>query len=288
MRTSPNDGKTTSRWIHVMCFVLFLALQGSCSEEKEQKKHVGPLRSLEKKESNKQIASAGSSEEKGQNKHEGLVSSFEIDQDRRKGDFGALHKAIQRLAHQGNPKAEFELGLMYYQGTIEKDYSKAMHWLTKAANHGHTDAMSVLAEMYQKGRGVPINESKAVKLDRQAAQLGKVFSQNTMGVRYAKGRGVPIDLSKSALWFERSAEQGYRRAQLNIGISYRDGQGVDRNLVVALKWFLIANQWRPGADYSDMADAAKLAANLKLAMTSPQIEEAERLKSEWVPPGWRK
>ncbi|MDI6616324.1 MAG: tetratricopeptide repeat protein [Syntrophaceae bacterium] len=243
------------------------------------------------------IAQWSYAEKKKSDKKEGFVSDYEIDRARRYGDLATLQGLLQKLADQRNPKAEYELGLLYYQGrsgksvppyVIEKDYARAVTWLTRAADHGHVDAMGTLAEIYEKGRGVPLNDSKAVDLYLKAAQYGNVLAQNTMGVRYASGRGVPLDTRQSVKWFEKAAEQGYKRAQMNLAIMYRNGEGVERNLIIALKWLVIAkDRWWPGVDESDMQQAAFLASELKRSMTPEQIKKAERLQSEWAPKSQR-
>lgn len=43
-------------------------------------------------------------------------------------------KELEVIAKQGDPKAQFNLGLCYYNGTgIEQDYKKTVKWFLKAA-----------------------------------------------------------------------------------------------------------------------------------------------------------
>lgn len=43
-------------------------------------------------------------------------------------------KELEVIAKQGDPKAQFNLGSCYYNGTgIEQDYKKTVKWFLKAA-----------------------------------------------------------------------------------------------------------------------------------------------------------
>ena len=69
-----------------------------------------------------------------------------------------LHKA----AKQGDAFAQFNLGVMYYNGDgVPQDYSEAAKWYRKAAEQGHAKAQSNLGVMYADGKGVPKDYVKA-------------------------------------------------------------------------------------------------------------------------------
>lgn len=75
-------------------------------------------------------------------------------------------------ARQGDPQAEYELGLRYESGAwdVNKDNKQAMLWITKAANAGNRIAMKTLADIYRHGDlGVPANSSKAAEWDKKAS-----------------------------------------------------------------------------------------------------------------------
>ena len=71
-----------------------------------------------------------------------------------------LHKA----AEQGDAVAQFNLGVLYYNGDgVPQDYKEAVEWLTKAAEQGFSDAQSKLGWMYLEGESVPQDYEKAAK-----------------------------------------------------------------------------------------------------------------------------
>ena len=70
------------------------------------------------------------------------------------GDTNAAFDKIMSLAKQGNFKAQFNLGAMYFAGIgIERDYEKAVCYWRFAANGGIANAQTALGSMYFAGRG---------------------------------------------------------------------------------------------------------------------------------------
>ena len=60
-----------------------------------------------------------------------------------------------QLAEQGNADAQFNLGLMYYDGQgVRQDYAEALRWYRKAAEQGYAKAQYNLGLMYANGHGV--------------------------------------------------------------------------------------------------------------------------------------
>jgi hypothetical protein len=69
---------------------------------------------------------------------------------------------MQRLAEQGDPVAQFEVGARYATGEdVPQDYSQALIWFSKAAEQGNVAAQATLGAYYWAGRGVPQDLSKA-------------------------------------------------------------------------------------------------------------------------------
>ncbi len=73
-----------------------------------------------------------------------------------RGDYAAALREFRPLAEQGNAKAQYNLGLMYYNGEgVPQDYAEAVKWYRKAAEQGHAKAQLFLGNMYGNGQGVP-------------------------------------------------------------------------------------------------------------------------------------
>ena len=108
------------------------------------------------------------------------------------------------------------------------------------AEEGDPMAQYELGIMYQNGEGVPQNYSKAVKWFRKAAEQGDSSAQYRLGLKYSVGHGVPQDYSEAVKWFRKSAEQGDAAAQLSLARIYDKGHGVQQNDILAYMWSNLA------------------------------------------------
>ena len=71
------------------------------------------------------------------------------------GNFATALREFRPLAEQGSTYAQFNLGVMYYNGKgVPQDYKTALNWYTLAAEQGVADAQYNLGWMYYKGQGV--------------------------------------------------------------------------------------------------------------------------------------
>lgn len=81
----------------------------------------------------------------------------------------------KRLAEQGHPLAQTQLGLMYYNGIgVSQDYVEAAKWYRRGAEQGYAFAQLALGLMYGLGEGVPQNYSEAYVWTSLAAAQGLV------------------------------------------------------------------------------------------------------------------
>lgn len=67
-------------------------------------------------------------------------------------DSGTALHALTQSAEQGDPAAQYQLGVAYANGDgVATDYSQAAHWFAEAAHNGNADARQQLAFMTQVG-----------------------------------------------------------------------------------------------------------------------------------------
>ncbi len=82
----------------------------------------------------------------------------------RRGDYATALKEWKPLAELGDVNAQFNLGVMYYNGQgVPKDYKIAVEWFRKSAEQGYAKAQGNVGWMYAKGLGVPKDYKLAVK-----------------------------------------------------------------------------------------------------------------------------
>lgn len=95
-----------------------------------------------------------------------------------RGDYDKARTDIEFLAHDGEPRAQYDLGLMYDQG-----------------------------------QGVQQSDAKAMDWYERAAQQGEPRAQYNLGLMYLNGQGVPPDVVKAYYWISLSANRGNARAR---------------------------------------------------------------------------
>jgi hypothetical protein len=185
-----------------------------------------------------------------------------------RGDDATALSLFRPLAAQGNAKAQYMLGVMYYSGRgFVRDYKEAVKWYRLAAAQGETRAQNNLGFSYEYGTGVVQDPKEAVKWYRLAADQGDAGAQRTLGNMYDDGRGVVQDPKEAVKWYRLAAAQGHAMAQYYLGKSYKDGRGVPQDYVRAHMWFTLSAAIRKfggGYDVTDM-------------MTAAQIEQAQEM-----------
>jgi hypothetical protein len=174
-------------------------------------------------------------------------------------------------------QAGFEDGLAAYK---RGDYATALKEWQPLAEAGNADAQYNLGLMYYNGRGVPQDHREAVKWYRLAAEQGYALAQYNLGVMYVNGRGVPQDDKESVKWFRLAAEQGYALAQNNLGVMYVNGRGVPQDKVLAYALFNLAAASDPS--YNKAISNRNAIAK---EMTPREIEAGQALTMELAQPG---
>ena len=91
----------------------------------------------------------------------------------RQGDYATALNEWLPIAEQGNPDAQFSVGLLFDQGlNVIPDYKIAVKWFTLASKQGHIFAQSNLGWKYHKGQGVTKDNVHAFKWWTIAASKG--------------------------------------------------------------------------------------------------------------------
>lgn len=140
-------------------------------------------------------------------------------------------------------QADYEMAYKYMSGDgVEKDQSKAIELLTKAADGGSPDAMVALGFYYMKGEnGVEQDMAKGFELFTKAAERGDRDAQYNLGLAYVRAQGTPQDFAKAFKWFEKAAYQDDGGAQYNVGVMYFSGEGVEKDMLQSYIWFSLAD-----------------------------------------------
>ena len=153
----------------------------------------------------------------------------------------------------------------------------------------YPEAQFNLAQLHDRGRGVPADPAEAVRLYGAAAEQGHLGAQVNLGRLYRAGRGVDRDDAEAVRWYRRAAERGQPIAQFNLAQMYAAGDGVEQDDVAAYLWYSVAAA-RLAADHRDASVAARTRAvdardALARRMRPEDVAEGERQTRAWTPAG---
>jgi TPR repeat protein len=95
---------------------------------------------------------------------------------------------------------------------VNRDYSAAFVWETKAAEQNNTAAQNSLGTMYSSGQGVARDEVAAIRWFTKAAHAGDWAAESNLGDRYFEGKGITKNLAMAYMWFEISERNGSKIA----------------------------------------------------------------------------
>ena len=124
----------------------------------------------------------------------------------RRGDHATAYRGFFGPAEQGNPLAQFIVGVMHDEGQgARRSAAAAAMWFRRAAEQGQPHAQNNLGLMYDEGRGVRRDDVEAVRWLRRSAEQDHGRGQVNLARMYLRGRGVPRDYLKAARWLRRAA-----------------------------------------------------------------------------------
>lgn len=198
------------------------------------------------------------------------------------GEFVKAQKMFLPLAKEGDPRAQFYLGLLYFTGDggeknlveagnwfersakklapkarekkfqgISKEYDRALYWFKKIAENGDVKAQFYLGVMYAAGRDIDIDYKKSLYWFEKAAKQGDILAQLNVGMFYIEGNGAKKNVKKGIKWLEKAAEQGNLKAQNYLGFLFASGEEVEQDLKKAHYWYTkAAKQEYPIAQYN--------------------------------------
>jgi TonB family protein len=186
----------------------------------------------------------------------------------------ACESAVQQ--YPDDARLNFQLGRAYDKAN---NFSAALAQFRKAADQNFAPAQNMLGFMYQKGRGVALDDQQAIASFRIAAEQNFAPAQHNLGVMYENGRGVTQDYQQAVAWYRKAVEQNLGAAQFNLGLMYERGLGVTQDYQQAIAWY------QKGADQGQKEAKAKLdevkarlgalpAGDSSIASSRPTLEQA--------------
>jgi TPR repeat protein len=154
---------------------------------------------------------------------------------------------LQRLAGEGNVRAQAELGRAYYFGGlgVGRNNSIAFKLLSAAADANDIDGQLLLAILYSEGDGTLPDDALAAFWLKKAAQAGSQQAQRAlpMAEQNVARHKKEIDEAASKLTEVRaSAETGNTESQRILANYFIEGIGVSPEANSAIEWYKKAAQ----------------------------------------------
>ena len=122
-------------------------------------------------------------------------------------DYAQAADLYRHAAEKGDAYAQFNLGLLYDNGTgVEKNYAAAAAWYEKAAEQGLPRAQFNLGSMYANGQGIVVNLPESYFWLALSAKTWSGSHQDEADGRPRYGRAAPR-AQMSSTQLSRSVEK---------------------------------------------------------------------------------
>jgi hypothetical protein len=195
-------------------------------------------------------------------------------------DLGAYVDTLRVHAKNGKANAQYELGVLYFEGIVlTQNFDEAFKLFKAASDKKHIDAQVMLALCYKNGSGTTKNLKEAVKLFTDAANKKNTKAQYNLGVLYYNGEGVAANNKEAVKWFKLASEAGHYEAQSNLGLCYYEGTGVAVDYSESYYWLALAAKLCPPVyeeEYIAISDKSKV------ELTEAQISAVDKRIEEWL------
>ena len=118
------------------------------------------------------------------------------------GRFTEALQLLEKLAREGDSRAQYEVALMYLQGIgTPVNPTRGGEWMLAAANNGNATAMVEIGGRYENGVNAEKSTILAFTWYRRAALSGDSIGCYKLAMMYESGEGIPQDLPRSYAWF---------------------------------------------------------------------------------------
>ena len=187
------------------------------------------------------LSIAGTGDALAQTKHTSEIEKVSSQTPPPINDSNPLLHQITSKAKNGDPHAQFELGMIYRTGKItDQNFSLSVHWIRQAAAQNLAKAQNALGKAYADGLGVEVNLESAHQWLENAARQGSASHQHDFGMLLDNERSPLYNPEESARWYQLAAQQGFHDSIANLGLMHYQGRGVSRDIEKAKSLLMIA------------------------------------------------
>lgn len=187
-----------------------------------------------------------------------------------------LFEELLKMAKQGDPTAQYHVGMMLNNGIgIGKDTKAAFVWFSKAASAGeplaHYKVGCYLGGQFEGV--VPVDDAKALEHKMIAAKAGYSLAQQDVGNSFAE-KG---NFGEAVRWWKLAADQGFAPALYNLSVAYNKGLGASEDQTLSYVYLELSKSFSDG-----QADPPQTAGGqMNGALLPDDLEKAKRMIASW-------
>jgi len=148
-----------------------------------------------------------------------------------------LHQRYKKRVELGDAIAMFNVGSCYRDGKdgYPQDYTKALELFHRAGESGYASAYSCIAKSYENGRGVGVDNKKAIHYYEQAAMAGSVSARYNLGIK-EKNAG---NMDRALKHYMIAVRDGLSRSLTEIQELYSSGNATKEDYTEALQSYQV-------------------------------------------------
>jgi TPR repeat protein len=189
-----------------------------------------------------------------------------------------LFLKMERLAQQGDPEAQYHLGMFYNNGIgTAKNPKRAFEWFKKSAS-GADPLGNYKLGCYYDGQGqgiISLDADKALQYKRVAARAGYSLAQYDVAMSLLdKG-----NTAEAIQWLQKAGDQGSFSGLYTLHNFYYHGKYIDKDAYKAYLYLSLAAK----------VTRAEMPAKMKdvLDRLSTTISQEEKSKADKIISGWQ-
>lgn len=152
-----------------------------------------------------------------------------------KGEFPSAVRELTALADNGDPKAEYFLGYMFYTGKgVERSHDIAVGFLKASAKKGFAPAIKLLAGITHKKDAPDAESVKALKEEADAGDQKAAYKYAMLCMR---GEGVRRDKLTAIHYFTEAASKGHFLSMIALFDRFAIDADIEKQWSRAYHWF---------------------------------------------------
>ncbi|MDR1658025.1 MAG: sel1 repeat family protein [Deltaproteobacteria bacterium] len=180
---------------------------------------------------------------------------------------------LKDLAERFYSPAFRSLGLLYLHGEFfQADPQEALEWFKKGIDSGSVECLFELAQMYDQGLGVEVDQDLADEYYQKSAESGDFRGQHFVAQRLVVGQPIKDD-ARALSWFLKAAESGFSPSQFAVGVFFELGLGTEKDIMEAARW------------YEKLAQNGVVEAQIRLSLLcllNPEVPDRQAKAVKWA------